>query len=283
MPQRHIGDFTAEVHEQGEGPLVVLVHGSASDARTWKAQIGPLGEYFRVVTYSRRYHWPNEPATDDTEYSMTQHVDDLMRLIESVGGGPVHLVGHSYGGFVALLAALRHPEVVRSQVLIEPPVVPLFLSDPPRPSELLRVLVTRPALGFPLLKFGATGLVPAKKAAGAHDMDEAIRVFGKAVLGQKIVDQLTPARWEQIEANNIRAEYLSESLDPLTDTEVRSIDTPTLLVTGADSPRLWGKLTDHLDDLLPDSRQVEVPSASHIAHEDNPPAFNRHALEFLRS
>lgn len=281
MTRRQIGDFTAEVHDEGAGPPVVLVHGSASDARTWKAQIGPLGDRFRVITYSRRFHWPNERETDETNYSMSQHVDDLVRLVESLDAGPVHLVGHSYGGFIALLTSLRHPDIVRSQVLIEPPVVPLFLSDPPKPGELFRVLLRNPTLGIPLLKFGAKGLVPAKKAAAANDMEEAIRVFGKAVLGQKTVDQLSPARWEQIEANNIRAEYLSEIFDPLTAADVRSITTPSLLVTGTDSPRVWAKLTGHLHELLPNSQMVEVPRASHIVHEDNSPAFNEHLLDFL--
>lgn len=275
------GDFTPETRVVGSGPTVVLVHGSASDGRTWEAQIDPFAEHHTVVTYSRRYHWPNEPADDDTSYSMSEHVDDLVGVIESTGGVPVDLIGHSYGGFVALLTSLRHPDLVRRQILIEPPVVPLFLSDPPRPRELLRVLTRRPTLGLALLRFGATGLVPATKAASNNDMDRAIRKSGTAILGKAAFERLDADRWKQVEANNIRAEYLSESFEPLSADEVGTLRTPTLLITGENSPRLWRMLTGELDDLLPDSRRVDVSAASHIVHEDNPSAFNEAALNFL--
>jgi len=281
MAEREIDGFSPEVLEQGSGPAVVMVHGSVSDARTWAAQVGPLSEHFRVLTYSRRDHWPNDAAAAETEYSMTTHVEDLIRVIASVGGGPVHLVGHSYGGLIALLASIRHPELVRSQILIEPPVVRLFLSDPPRPRELLRVLAKKPGLGYALVKFGVTGLVPATRAASKNDMDKAVRVFGRAVLGKDAFNRLSPDRWDQVEANNIQAEYLSDSFGPLTDAEVRSIKAPSLLVSGEDSPRLWALLTDYLHELIPDSQRVAIPNASHIVHEDNATAFNLRVLEFL--
>ena len=282
MAEVQIDDGLAvEVAEEGSGRTVVLVHGSASDSRTWQSVTGPLAERFRVLVYSRRYHWPNPPATGDAGYSMAQHVEDLAQLLAQVEEGPVDVVGHSYGGFVGLLTAHRHPELVRQLVLIEPPVVPLFLSDPPRPAELLRVLVSRPRLGLALLRFGATGLVPATKAAEKNDMDRAVRSFGRAVLGKVAFERLSPERWEQIEANNIRAEYLSESFDPLDAEIVRSIRVPTLLLSGADSPAIWSMLADHLHELLPNSRRVEIPDASHIVQEDNAAATVAAIRDFL--
>ena len=181
MVERKFGDFATDVQIRGEGPIVVLIHGSVSDARTWDAQKGPLSERAEVVTYSRRFHWPNEPATDTTTYSMGEQVDDLIQLISSLDHRPVSLVGHSYGGFIALNTTLRGPDLVERQVLIEPPVVQLYLSDPPKPGEVLRLLGTKPRLGLALLKFGATGLVPATKAASKNEMDNAIQILVRAL------------------------------------------------------------------------------------------------------
>jgi pimeloyl-ACP methyl ester carboxylesterase len=100
--------------ERGFGAPLVLVHGSASDRRTWGAQLEAFAARFRVIAYSRRYHWPNAPIPEGADYSMSEHVDDLRDLLDRLGAAPAHLVGHSYGAFVCLLLAAREPERVRS-------------------------------------------------------------------------------------------------------------------------------------------------------------------------
>ena len=270
-----------ELIESGDGPIVVLVHGSASDRRTWVDTRQVLSESSRVVAYSRRYHWPNDPPNDDDDYSMSAHVDDLLAVIATLDGGPVDLVGHSYGGFVALLAAMREPAVVRSMILIEPPVVSLFVSTPPRPTQILKLLVTRPRLAVAIIGFGIGGIGPATKAAERGDMNGAIDTFGPAVLGREAFDQLSVSRWQQVKANNIRAEYTGSGFPSLNADAVRAVETPTLLVTGTRSPRLWPMLVAELGALLPNSEVVEIADASHLVHEDSPAAFDAAALEFL--
>lgn len=61
MPQAAINGTVLEYEVSGSGDTLVLVHGSASDLRTWHPQQEALAERFRVVRFSRRFHWPNEP------------------------------------------------------------------------------------------------------------------------------------------------------------------------------------------------------------------------------
>jgi pimeloyl-ACP methyl ester carboxylesterase len=267
--------------DHGGGEPVVLVHGSASDYRTWDAHRESLATRFRVITYSRRYHWPNEPIGEAADYSMTEHVDDLEALLQSLGAAPAHLVGHSYGGFLSLLLAIRHPERVRSLVLAEPPVVPLFVSNVPRPPELLKLLVGRPRTAIAVMKFGAAGIAPATKAAKRGDIHTGMRIFANAVLGPDSYRRLSPARLEQARGNTFKAEFLGSGFAPLTDDQVRRVRVPSLLLTGAQSPKLWHRLTDRLEELLPSAERVEIPGASHIMHEDNAPAYREAVLGFL--
>jgi pimeloyl-ACP methyl ester carboxylesterase len=74
---------------------------------------------------------------------------------------------------------------------------------------------------------------------------------------------------------------LGAGFPPLTDDDVRRIRTPTLLLTGEHSPTFLLRLTDVLERLLPLARQVEIPAASHVMHEENPAAVNRAILDFL--
>ena len=126
MPAIDIGDARLDYVERGTGEPVVLVHGSASDRRTWDALMGVAPARVRLLAYSRRYHWPSPPIAADVDYAAPQHVDDLESMLDAIGAGPVHLVGHSYGALVAILLALRRPAIVRSLVLVEAPVLTLF-------------------------------------------------------------------------------------------------------------------------------------------------------------
>ncbi len=270
-----------EYVEHGKGDPLVLVHGSASDYRTWQLQQDVFGKFFRTIAYSRRYHWPNESLSEAVDYSMTEQVDDLESILCSLGAAPTHLVGHSYGAFICLLLAMRAPRLVRSLVLTEPPVITLFVSDPPRPTELMKLLVTRPCTAVAIIKFGVTGIAPATKAAKRGNMEAAMRVFGTAVLGRAFYNQLSESRLEQVRANSIRAEFLGSGFPSLETALIRNVQIPTLLLTGERSPGLFHRLTDRLEELLPHSERINICGASHILHEDNTPAYNEAVMDFL--
>jgi pimeloyl-ACP methyl ester carboxylesterase len=283
MAQLAINGNALEYGEIGSGESVVLVHGSASDHRTWHSQQAAFAERFRLIWFSRRYHWPNDPIPDGADYSMDEQVADLGALVRSLDAAPAHLVGHSYGAFLCLLLAIRQPSLVRTLVLAEPPVITLFVSSIPKPLEILRLLATRPRTAAAIIKFGATGLAPARKAFQRGDPEAGIRVFGDAVFGPGGYDRLSEPRKAQAHDNlsNVKAEILGSGLAPLADREVRGVDAPALLVTGERSVRLFQCLTDRLAELLPDAERIEIPAASHVMHADNAPAYNQAVLSFL--
>jgi pimeloyl-ACP methyl ester carboxylesterase len=272
---------TLEYVEQGSGEPIVFVHGSASDYRTWTSQLDHFGSQYRAIAYSRRYHWPNEPIREGVDYSMEEHVDDLQAFLRSLGAPAAHLVGHSYGAFVCLLLAIRNPELVRTLVLAEPPVITLFVSNSPKPSEILRLSFSRPRTAAAILKFGATGVGPASTAARRSDMEAAMRIVGNAVMGREFYERLSSSRLEQVRANAIKAELLGSGFARLDEESLRRIQTPTLLVSGQLSPRLFHRLIDGLEEFLPRTKRIEIAGASHIMHEDNAPAYNAAVLSFL--
>src|SRR5438477_9016245 len=117
-------DVTLHYVSVGRGQPVVTVHGGLEDYRAWTAHLAPhASSHYRAVAYSRHYNFPNRNETRAApSYSAQVDADDLAMLIERLHLGPVHLVGHSYGGLAALLFATEHPELVRSLTLSEPPV-----------------------------------------------------------------------------------------------------------------------------------------------------------------
>lgn len=131
MHQQAIDINGTQLHfvERGSGEPVVFVHGGLADFRTWLPQMGPFGDRYHAISYSRRAFYPN-PWPADYDASMMVHVEDLAELITKLGLGSAHLVANSYGGYICLELALRYPEMVRSLALAEPPVQPLLARLP---------------------------------------------------------------------------------------------------------------------------------------------------------
>ncbi|HZD88174.1 MAG TPA: alpha/beta hydrolase [Gaiellaceae bacterium] len=102
-------------------PRLLLVHGSVvNGAGTWGSQRA-LAEHFDVVAPDRR-GFPPGPDVDRVDFE--DEARWLEQFLEPPGGDSqraTHVVGHSYGGLVALLAAARRPELVRSLTVVEPP------------------------------------------------------------------------------------------------------------------------------------------------------------------
>src|SRR5690606_39247089 len=81
--------------ERGSGTPIVLVHGSGSDFREWGTQLEGLSADHRVIAYSRRYHWPNDPPREGDTWRLLDHAADLAALIEGLGIAPAHVAGSS--------------------------------------------------------------------------------------------------------------------------------------------------------------------------------------------
>src|SRR5689334_14772772 len=111
----------------GKGSPMVLVHANITDIRAWAGIENDLAQHFRLITYSRRYYWPNEPIADGMDDPWHVHADDLGALIDKLAIAPVHLVGSSSGAFIAMLLARRRPELFTTLILQEPPVLSIFL------------------------------------------------------------------------------------------------------------------------------------------------------------
>jgi pimeloyl-ACP methyl ester carboxylesterase len=282
VARAEVNGTSLEYVENGEGQPLVFVHGSASDIRTWHNQEKEFGNHFRVITYSRRYHWPNEPIGEGADYSMLEHVWDLGAFLRALGAAPVHLVGHSYGAFVCLLLAVQEPGLIRTLVLAEPPAVTLFVSYPPRPPEILRLMISRPRTAAAIVKFGARGIQPTTAALRRGDTEGAIQIFGRTVLGSQAYRSLSESRREQVRANFLAAEFLGSGYPPLEASDVQQVRCPTLLLYAQRSPRLFHRLIDRLQELLPNAKRVEVRDASHIMHEDNPSEYNAAVLSHLQ-
>lgn len=133
--------------ESGGGERVLLVHGDVFDAQMTFAAQQPLAASYRLVLLNRR-GFGRSPDVEAEDFAV-----DAQDVAEVLREEPSHLVGHSYGAVVSLLAAAQAPESVRSLTVFEPPAFGLvserphvqefvadikaLLADDPTPQEFL--------------------------------------------------------------------------------------------------------------------------------------------------
>src|SRR6476469_9449074 len=120
----HVNGVELHYADIGHGSPVVFIHGGFVDYREWLPVIDALGPGYRSIAYSRRYNYPNHnPLPQVRIHSPEIEAADLAALIDRLHIQPVTVVGVSYGGFTALELAIKHPELVRSLVLVEPAIL----------------------------------------------------------------------------------------------------------------------------------------------------------------
>jgi pimeloyl-ACP methyl ester carboxylesterase len=111
-----LGELRTWYDQLGEGEPLVLLHPGMADARAFAPNVDALAAHFRVFTPERRGHG----HTPDVEGPLTYELmaQDTIAFLEAVVGGPAHLVGCSDGATVALLTALRRPDLACGVVLV---------------------------------------------------------------------------------------------------------------------------------------------------------------------
>ena len=149
--------------EAGQGDPVIFVHGGLQDYRMWAEHLPKFAGRYRAIAYSRRNHFPNDVSLDGLpDAAADTHGEDLAAFVRALGLSKVRIVAHSSGAHAALFFAARHPDMLVSLALNEPPATGL--------------LAGVPDVADTLKEWGGKQ-VPAREAAKAGDTQRAIPSF----------------------------------------------------------------------------------------------------------
>ncbi|HUR30163.1 MAG TPA: alpha/beta hydrolase [Saprospiraceae bacterium] len=256
----------------GKGDAVVFVHGAFGDYRTWEAQMDTFAQHHRVISYSRRLCYPNNQiANDSTDVSTIGHARDLAELLKALNLGPVHLVGHSGGGSIALFTTIEHPELVRSLTLAEA-VLQSLLKNVPQGDSVLNSLYTK-------------AIKPSTEAFKSNNDEKGVIAFINGVMGDSsYFNNLSQQLQKKMMTNipEVKQNLLYGSPSPeVTCDDVGKIKVPVLVVTGRKSISFFSLMNNELYRCLSNRERATLINAAHGLEYENPSDFNKIVLEFL--
>ena len=243
----------------GDGPPLVLVHGTADDHTIWSALLPILAKRFTVYALDRRGRGQSGDY-DLATYAIEDEFADVAAVVDAIGE-PAHLLGHSYGALCALEGALRTDNLMKL-VLYEPPMI---IGEPFVPPEAVARLEALLAAG------DQEGVLLMFAREFAQLPEEAITAFRAAPEWQASVATAPTIVAEVRAVKDYR-------FDPA---RFRELETPTLLLQGAESPPYMKAATEAVAAALPRDRLTILEGQGHLAMYTDPELFLEKVIGFL--
>jgi 2-hydroxy-6-oxonona-2,4-dienedioate hydrolase/2-succinyl-6-hydroxy-2,4-cyclohexadiene-1-carboxylate synthase len=266
MPKTLVNGINIHYVQVGQGPDLVLIHGIASNLGQWQLSILPgLVEFFRVTMYDLRGHGYSDMPLRG--YTPDHMVGDFSGLMDYLGIGRASILGHSYGGIVALYYAALHPTRVDKLIIADTGVAAL------EPGER-----RHSALAGWTEALRRRGIEVADEKAGdvLYLMEQTLSLRGRRTRGMGV--RRAMARLSRFfTTTSFDTEYREHA--GLTVEMIRQVQAATLLIYGDRSPNAAS--CQALQEHLPNCRIAIIPDGGHFYPLEHPEAFVGHIKGFL--
>jgi epoxide hydrolase 4 len=275
----HLGEVRLHYVEDGEGPLIVLLHGFPEFWFSWRFQIPALVEAgFRVVAPDMRgYNLSSKPRRASA-YDTDRLAADVRDLIHERGGERAFVVGHDWGGSVAWITAMNHPEVIERLAILNVPHPRRMLQGLRTPRQLAKswYMLFYQLPWLPELSARARGwwgwrhVFESEARPGAftpRDIERYVEAWSQPGAPTGMVNFYRAA----LRQTRRRAER-----------RIRPVEAPTLVIWGQRDRHLGAELAEPERADVPNLvRVVRLPEASHWVHQDEPGRVSELLVDFF--
>ena len=246
----------------GDGEVLLFSHGLLMSGKMFEKQIAHFAPRYRCIAYDHRGQ--GQSGITKTGYDMDTIAEDGAALIRALGLAPVHFAGLSMGGFVGMRLAARHPELLRSLILLET----TGEEEPPENLPGYRKL----NLFAKLLGLGAIAGKVMPIMFGKSFLEDPARAQERALWQKRIGSS---RRWGMTRA----VEGVIERQGVMD--ELGKIETPTLIVVGEEDVATVPEKSEHLHKAIRGSELVRMPRGGHSSVIEEPELVIAAMEEFL--
>jgi pimeloyl-ACP methyl ester carboxylesterase len=261
-----VGEQLVHVEQAGQGEPVVLLHGFGGSSHAWRLMMPALARRYRVIAPDLNgFGWTQRPR-DVAAYTYAGQAEMVLGVLRQLGVDRFHLIGHSYGGGLALWIAGRHPERVRSVVLISS-VLPDYSDQQRQTWARFR------GLNWLLVHFFVLSRAAVRRTLELcfHDRNQ-------------VTPELVEAYRERLLVEGVEDAYygLMAPIDlPTPGVALNDVRAPTLVVWGREDRLIPLARAESYVPKLPDAKLVVLDACGHTALEERPQQVLAHVLPFL--
>lgn len=261
---------------QGEGPLMLMLHGFPEFWYSWRKQIPEFAKDFKVVALDLRGYNDSDKPEGMSAYVMAEFIKDVEGVIRGLGYDRCTLVGHDWGGAIAWNFAYAHPEMLERLIVLNLPHPAKFAEGLRTPQQLLRswyiFLFQIPALpellvqldDYRILELAFKGMAINPMAFTSADVEAYKNALAKPGALTATINYYRNV-WQQ----------------GLTSRSWGILDVPTLMIWGEADMALGKELTYGTESYVPDLRIRYISNCSHWVQQEQPELVNQYIREFL--
>ncbi len=274
----HTNDIKLHYVTQGEGSLMLMLHGFPEFWYSWRHQIPEFARDHKVVALDLRGYNDSDKPEAQSAYVMAEFIKDVKGVVEGLGYDRCILVGHDWGGAIAWSFAYAYPALVDRLIVLNLPHPAKFAEGLRTPQQLLRSayifffqLPVLPELliqlnDFQALEAAFKGMAVDQTTFSDDDLEAYKNAFAKR-------DTLTSAL----------NYYRNLFAQGLTTTDWGILTVPTLLIWGEADAALGKELTYGTEKYVQDFRIRYIPHCSHWVQQEQPQLVNQFMREFLNN
>ncbi len=253
----------------GEGEALLLLHGFTGDSGTWHPFIPLWKKDYKVITVDIIGHGKTDSPKELEKYTMKESVKHLKDVIDYLHIAPVHLLGYSMGGRLALAYCMEYPETVKKLILES--------ASPGLRTEMERRQrrIQDDNLGDSILEHGIINFVNKWEKIPLFKSQDRLDLANKqAIRNQRLANNPIGL------ANSLRG--MGTGAQSSYWSQISKLQVETLLITG-ELDRKFFQIAEEMVEINKKMRHLNVNDAGHAIHVEKPEIFGTIVMEFLRS
>ncbi|MEH1933509.1 MAG: alpha/beta hydrolase [Nostoc sp.] len=262
---------------QGEGPLMLMLHGFPEFWYSWRHQIPEFAQDFKVVALDLRGYNESDKPNEQSAYVMDEFIKDVEGVIKALGYQKCVLVGHDWGGAIAWSFAYTHPKMLERLIILNLPHPAKFSQGLRTPQQLLR--------SYYVFVFQLPWIPELLLQSSDYQAIETIfkgTAVNKSAFSKADIDAYKDAAAKRGALTAMLNYYRNIFQQRMLNSNWGVLEVLTLMIWGENDTALGKELTYDTAAYVRDFQIKYIPNCGHWVQQEQPELVNHYIREFLK-